>query len=461
MPGIGTVNGVRREYVGKDFSRVDLLVRGSGSNPKRAVAIAELDTARTQLEAAFAAANAAQDTAFAAEISTLNNTISAVQQGLTKTPITVLARYTGVLADFNLTTFKADQSVAALTVFAGEQTPVTLSEQGIFVDNGNPAEVGIYYVSGTTTLVKASAYVDAGNLRSGTMVFVDQGSFANSFWLFTDNELSAIVPFGRVQDLQTQAGGFLSIAANTLNASVNVEYFTVASGALTFSPAFLLRVTDLEDEIAALQTDVTALQTDVFDLNDAIGNANAGLTQLNTTVATQATDIAAIQAVNAQQSTDIAFLQAVDTQQATDIAALQAMDVAQSASLASLQTENATQSAAITAVQAAVAGKATIADVKTLFTEMHKLLPLTNGTYDSQAETTIFYAVPNWTNYSFHAVGIFESGAPYESVSVPTLEKAPNPGDSKPAIRVTFYGAQVPDNELSVAAILFDPAALA
>ena len=68
---------------------------------------------------------------------------------------------------------------------------------------------------------------------------------------------------GSGTNLGIASGTFLTKVADQLNATLNSNYFTVTLGTLTLSPAFLIRILDVEAEVADLAVDIAALQTSV------------------------------------------------------------------------------------------------------------------------------------------------------------------------------------------------------
>ena len=403
-----SLNRAAIQYKGADFRGLPLLVSDTGASASRAVALSELTAAKTAiasdlvaaksaLESAYQTADTAQSAlmtsqanTFNASIDSLGVQISGLQQGINKKSA-VKARFVGLLSALEATsgTF-GSVTVASMSDATEPDTALEMLDSSVLLDSTTATESGIYYRNSSGSFVRHTGFDTAAEMPASTLIYVDQGTFANTFWLVADSPTSTavnIIPFGQAVNLDVAPNTFLTNTANQLNATLNGDYFTVTSGALTLSAAFLTRVADVETEVLDLQTDLAAVQ----------------------------------------------------------------------ASVASNSTAIATNSSAITALQSAVAGKATIADVRTLFSAAISKKALTSGVHDSVEGTTTFYANAGTSGYAFSFVALNSVAAPYELQSPPTVTREANPTGGIPALKIVLdFPSQIPDNDYEVVVVVTD-----
>ena len=399
---------MKKQYVGLDARDVDLLVKSAGANAARAVALSELTAAKTTiasdlvaaktaLESAYQTADTAQSALMTSQANTFNASldslgvqINGLQQGINK-KAAVKARFVGLLSALQATsgTF-GSVTVASMSDATEPDTALEMLDSSVLLDSTTATESGIYYRNSSGSFVPHTAFDTAAEMPASTLIYVDQGTFANTFWLVADSPTSTavnIIPFGQAVTLDVAPNTFLTNTANQLNATLNGDYFTVTSGTLTLSAAFLTRVADVETEVLDLQTDLAAVQ----------------------------------------------------------------------ASVASNSTAIATNSSAITALQSAVAGKATIADVRTLFSAAIKPLTLTGGVYDSGENTTTFYADAGTSGYAFRFGGLFAIATPFDLQSDPDVTRVANPTGGAPALKVVLQAAtQIADGAYEALVLVTD-----
>lgn len=381
---------MKKQYVGLDARNVDLLVKSTGTNTARAVALSELTAAKTALESAYQTADTAQSAlmtsqanTFNASIASLGQQINGLQQGINK-KAAVKVRFVGLFSDLQATNgIFGSATVNSMTVPSEPDTALEMLDCSVLLESTTANESGIYYRDSSGSFVRHTAFDTAAEMPASTLIYVDQGTFANTFWLVADSPTSTavnIIPFGQAVTLDVAPNTFLTNTANQLNATLNGDYFTVTSGTLTLSAAFLTRVADVESEVLDLQTDLAAVQASV-----------------------------------------------------------------------------ATNSSAITALQSAVAGKATIADVRTLFSAAIKVSTLTGGVYNSGENTTTFYANAGTSGFAFRFGGLFAIDAPFDLQSDPDVTRVANPAGGAPALKVVLQAAtQITDGAYEALVLVTD-----
>jgi hypothetical protein len=298
--------GVQKAHVGLDFSGTrGLYVPSSGGHPNKAVSGQELTTAAENLQ----------------------SQVDLLKQNV-KSNVSVAFRWNGTRASLiaSLGTWSYGSLIFtpnAPNQNAGVQVkvaPANMSDSDIrsqsedyliLIDEGlslstDPLATGFYYFRVTNdsiepcTLLHADfmnpeTIVIAGNDDSrdgiGTVIFVDKGNYADSFYTIPHsvtqlqtipqthhvNSTSVgdasvpkftVSPWGRLQDLTPDPLSFLTIAGSVLSANVDANHFTVVSGTLQLSSGFLASVAGIAADVAALQTTVAQHTIDI-DANEA------------------------------------------------------------------------------------------------------------------------------------------------------------------------------------------------
>ena len=207
-------------------------------------------------------------------------------------------------------------------------------------------------------------------MRDGALIFVDGGEKADTFWVISDPTIvsandvviPSLIPFGAVTELQTDPNGFLSIAANQLNAALDGDYFVVVNGALTMTPAFITRVTNLESGLSAAQTNISTLNTVLSQEIAARITADEAMT---IALESKASASALAAESTARTAADAALQTAVDSKASqADLATEVAARIAGDQSLANgLAAEVNERTAADAALQTAVDSKASQSDL--------------------------------------------------------------------------------------------------
>ena len=393
--------GVQKQYKGSDFRGTAGLHSGeSGSIPSGVVVFSELDrqqqafnTAVSLLEQQYIAADASDTQAWQAATSNLSRQLNNVAQGVASR-MAVAARWEGSVSSLqsglsvsSTGVVSIPQSSGAVTIasvnadFATNedyytQIKATSWESLVLVHNLTTAsETGLYCVSGGT-LRKFSPFFS--QLQDGALIFVNSGEKANTFWTIadpivvvgTDVVIPLLIPFGAFTALQTEPNGFLSIAANQLNASLDGAYFVVVNGQLTMTPAFVSRVTALEAGLQAAQANISTLQT---GLQSEVTTRTAADAAMQTAIDGKASAASLQTEISDRSAADTALQTAIDTK--ASVTALQAEVTARSGADAVLQTAidgNATaiqsevtaRTAADATLQTAIDGKASTVDLQ-------------------------------------------------------------------------------------------------
>ena len=514
--------GVQKQYKGSDFRGTAGLHSGeSGSIPSGVVVFSELDrqqqafnTAVSLLEQQYIAADASDTQAWQAATSNLSRQLNNVAQGVASR-MAVAARWEGSVSSLqsglsvsSTGVVSIPQSSGAVTIasvnadFATNedyytQIKATSWESLVLVHNLTTAsETGLYCVSGGT-LRKFSPFFS--QLQDGALIFVNSGEKANTFWTIadpivvvgTDVVIPLLIPFGAFTALQTEPNGFLSIAANQLNASLDGAYFVVVNGQLTMTPAFVSRVTALEAGLQAAQANISTLQT---GLQSEVTTRTAADAAMQTAIDGKASAASLQTEISDRSAADTALQTAIDTK--ASVTALQAEVTARSGADAVLQTAidgNATaiqsevtaRTAADATLQTAIDGKASTVDLQaevTARTAAEGLLAI-----DIAARTTaaqLYAAIANFTAYShpiksltngvFSTVGVVpmttfyvplsdsldwgvdrysESASPFVNVQMPIVSyvNANATGVSGYFAKLEFqHETQVPDGEVEI-----------
>lgn len=204
------IPGIRKEYSGVDYTQTQgVLVPHSGRSANKAVNYSEVAEAFTRR-------------------------------------ITVAVRFLSLAA--------ASAAEPGLTLGSGTWT------EWFLVDNAsNVSENGIYQFSQGRP-VRVPQYSKSSDIPPSSLIFVDRGTYANTFWLAADGAIAGannaiaslpLVAFDR--SITVDAASFLRLSDYQLSAVLNANYLQVANGALSLATAFLARIGKLETDLAALQ----------------------------------------------------------------------------------------------------------------------------------------------------------------------------------------------------------------
>jgi uncharacterized coiled-coil protein SlyX len=487
---------VKGQHIGADYRNQQLLVNTATSTPARAFALSEWTTGSAALTAAFEAADAATALNTATQLAAIGNRLDNLdREVLLQTSVKL--RFPGTLAELNATDGWL-QNIAINPV--SNEAPTTnagMLAGAVLLESPNAGEDGIYFRRLDGQFVRHSSFDTVEELSVGTEVYVAEGTYAQRVYQVVDNLFGSGVSslIDRTPSaLITDPNSFLEIAAGQLNAGLKADYFTVTVNSvtgkreLTLSAAFLSRISDMENEIAALQSDVEANTTSIAgntsaiaQLNTTVSTQGTTLTNLGNTVAQQGLTLNTLSTTVSAQGTTLTNLGNTVAQQGTALTNLvsnfqnlEDVVASNSGAIAQLETsvtaldgtvtqqgvEISSNTADILALQAAVAGVVSLTAIKAMIAAMKKVLILTNGVYNAGAGTTTFVVSTGWTSASFWVNGIREAGAPYESGEDPKMEIIADPASAGQfAVRLTF-SAQIADNTLSVGVELYDPAGL-
>lgn len=394
--------GVIRQNQGASYKDTPgLYAAESGGVSDKVVVFSELSTVQSnlsniiaQLDAAYKAADATDTTNWTAAVAALSQQIANINSGITQS-LTVAARTT------SLPSVPGD--VPGLNA-----TPSGASDESgwVLVDDGAAgAANGIYlYNTGTSSFERISQLPSASSFAAGTLVFVDNGTYENTFWNVVDDGTSSGVnfkPWGRAQDLDTDPAGFINLVANQLNANLDSEWFAVVGGELTLSSAFEAdynqtkqSVTTNATNIATNGSAISALNTEQTAQDAAISANGSGITANAAAITTNAAAISS-------NATDI-------TDNATGVAA-NANDIG------GLQTEVATKAAISKVVEALAHSHA----------KSHQIVPLdlyVDGTTPDGVATRTFYVDPGFGSPDFSISRLSTSASPFTEVAAPKMD---------------------------------------
>ena len=513
--------GVQKQYKGSDFRGTSGLYAGeSGSVASGVVVFSELDrqkqafdAAVANLETSFRAADTSDTQAWQAATSNISRQLNNLAQGVANR-LAVAVRWEGSVADLQSVMTVSSAGVASIPQATGAavaiasvnadfatnedyyaQVKAKSWESIVLIHNLTTAsETGLYCVSGGI-LQKFSPFFS--QLRDGALIFVDAGEKSNSFWSIADPTIVSennvviplLIPFGAFTALQTEPNGFLSIAANQLNAALDGAYFVVVGGQLTMTPAFVARVTNLETGLQSAQANISTLQTGLQSETTARTSADATMqiaidgkastaalqaevtarsgadTALQSAIDTKASGIALQAEGSARSSADGLLQTAIDG----NSTAIQTEVTARTAADATLQTAIATNSTAIqtevTARTAAdgllaidIAARTTAAQLHSAIADFtaysHPIKALTNGVFNTVGGVpmTTFY-VPLSDSLDWGVDRYSESAAPFTNVQMPIVSyvNANATGVSGFFVKLEFQSAmQVPNDTIEV-----------
>jgi hypothetical protein len=516
--------GVQKQYKGADFrDTAGLHSKESGGVASGVVVFSELERqqqafelAVAQLETAFEQADASDTQAWQTATGNISRQLNNLAQGVSSR-MAVAARWEGSLA-----ALQAGITIAGTTVTIPQSTggPVTIQtvnadfgtnedyntqlkakswENLVLIHNLTDAnDTGLYCVSGGT-LQKFSPFFP--QLRDGALIFVDAGEKANSFWTIADPTvvtannvvIPSLIPFGAFTSLQTDPAGFLTIAANQLNASLDGAYFVVVNGQLTMTPAFVARVTNLESGLQTAQTNIfslqTGLQTEVSDRQLADQNLQLAIddkastaslqteitarqnadTQLQSAIDAKASTSALNSEIAARTDADAALQTAIDTKASTSALNTEINDrqladtalqdaISTKASQTDLATEISDRTAADSQLAIDIAAKTTQQAVNNAIANFaaysHPVKTLINGVFSTVGivPTTTFY-VPLLDSLDWGIDRYSESASPFINVEMPNIAyvNANAAGETGYFVKLEFqHSTQVPDGEIEI-----------
>jgi hypothetical protein len=426
--------GIMKANVGLDYTETKgLLVGPSGGNPNKAVNQQELSTAASGLQTQInnlrqnVKSNIPVTARFLNGKSALTGSMVHWTQGTDSvSPFVTVALNPGHAANSMFNQNIGVKIRIATTGLSDDYIRSQAQDYLILIEEGGPIDpsaTGFYYLRQVNTAVEPFTLVHAtflnnelvetpGNLSArdgvGTVIFVDQGDYENSFFTIPVSVNSSpgmgqnystgsnvntplpapytsspvpqitIAPWGRLQDLQTDPLSFLQIVGNQISGQIETDHFQVVAGKLDLSNAFAALLDNFAQGIAALNGLVSQLEGDVATNTTAIANI------LNNIIPTLA------------PKNDM------------------------------------------------------IATMGNWYSSLHIIRSLTGGVFDSVAEKTTFtielpsYAAGAINTIDWAIVRLSEAAAPYTVVSDPVIlyDNASNP---RAAIIEFYASAQVPD----------------